>query len=442
MSFNIFKAKAVAKSVSHLIHEQLTRVTIALAIVFCLAAAVSAHSTDETYIWLNPVGDHYSGEVQIRLPDLRKFLELEIPDDLEAAQSALQANAKEIEAYVRQHFEIKTLSGEAIQYEIIGIDVLESKKFKHFAKILYKTQAFDTLPEKVIVKSDMLFEFDRYTRSILCMNYSSFKDDGRTKPDESKGITEDGFQEGFYHTIFTPWNAEQEVDLVNVSQVPSSWQYYIWEGVRHIWIGTDHILFLITLLLASVLLRRKEEAQVVAGDMEGKADSEPTVASKKAWIPVDGFGGAFWNILKIVTVFTVAHSITLALASLDIISLEGWIVESIIAFSIILVALNNIFPVFHDRSWIVLFAFGLFHGMGFASVMKDLPFRMGDLRQLLFSFNIGVELGQLAIVIGVFPIIFFLRKSKFYQPVILVGGSLVICMIAAWWFYERAIQGA
>ena len=432
----------MVKSVFHLIHRQLIQVVIALAIMFCLAPAVSAHSTDETYIWLNPVGDHYSGEVQMRLPDLRKFLKLEIPEDLEEAKSALQANAKELETYIRQHFEIKTLDGAAIQYEIIGIDMLESKTYKHFAKILYKTESFDTLPEKVIVKSDMLFEFDRYSRSILCMNYSSFKDDGRTKPDEAEGITEDGFQEGFYHTIFTPWNAEQEVDLVNVSQVPTGWQYYIWEGVRHIWIGTDHILFLVTLLLASVLLRRKQETQAVASDVEGKANSEPTVAAKKTWIPVSGFGGAFWNILKIVTVFTLAHSITLALASLDIISLEGWIVESIIAFSIILVALNNIFPVFHDRSWIVLFTFGLFHGMGFASVMKDLPFRMGDLRQLLLSFNIGVELGQLAIVIGVFPLIFFLRKSKFYQPVFLVGGSLIICVIAAWWFYERAIQGA
>ena len=257
----------------------------------------------------------------------------------------------------------------------------------------------------------------------------------------AEGITEDGFQEGFYHTIFTPWNAEQEVDLVNVSQVPTGWQYYIWEGVRHIWIGTDHILFLVTLLLASVLLRRSETPAVDSA-VEGKANSESMVAAKKTWVPVNGFGGAFWNILKIVTVFTVAHSITLALASLDIISLEGWIVESIIAFSIILVALNNIFPVFHDRSWIVLFTFGLFHGMGFASVMKDLPFRMGDLRQLLLSFNIGVELGQLAIVIGVFPLIFFLRKSKFYQPVFLVGGSLIICAIAVWWFYERAILGA
>ncbi len=432
----------MAQRVSILMFSRLVQVTLALALLFCLAPILSAHSTDETYIWLNPVDDHYSGEVQMRLPDLRKYLELEIPEDLEGARSALQGHAAKLEEYIRQHFEIKTLGGEAVQYEIIGIDVLESRAFKHFVKVLYKTRAFESLPEEVVVKSDLLFEFDRYSRSILCMNYSSFQDQGLAKPDESKGITEDGFQEGFYHTIFTPWNAEQEVDLVNVSQVPKGWQYYIWEGVRHIWIGTDHILFLVTLLLASVLLRRDSETQATSSDSEGEPENQPKAASVKTWIPVKGFAGAFWNILKIVTVFTVAHSITLALASLDIISLDGWIVESIIAFSIILVALNNIFPVFHDRTWIVLFTFGLFHGMGFASVMKDLPFRMGDLRQLLLSFNIGVELGQLAIVIAVFPVIFFLRKSKLYQPVFLVGGSLIICVIAAWWFYERAILGA
>ena len=157
----------MAKSVFHFIHDQLIQVVIALAIMFCLAPAVSAHSTDETYIWLNPVDDHYSGEVQMRLPDLRKFLKIEIPEDLEEAKSALQANAKELETYIRQHFEIKTLGGAAVRYEIIGIDVLESNKYKHFAKILYKTDAFDTLPEKVIVKSDLLFEFDRYTLSLI-----------------------------------------------------------------------------------------------------------------------------------------------------------------------------------------------------------------------------------------------------------------------------------
>lgn len=414
---------------------------IVAAVIFVAASAVSqAHSTDETYIWLNPVEDHYSGEVQFRLPDLREYLNLEIPEDLDAAREAIQGHSEVIEAYVREHFQIKTLDGEMVDFEVTGFDVLESDYFKHFAKVLYKTKTFEALPEKLIVKSNMLFEFDKYSRSILCMNYSSFKESGQTKPD-GRGITEDGFSEGFYHTIFTPWNEEQEVDLVNVTQIANTWTYYIWEGVRHIWIGTDHILFLVTLLLASVLIRRKEQV-ADQGETEVKVSVADGVAPKTGWAPVTGFSGAFWNIFKIVTVFTVAHSITLALASLDVISLESWLVESIIAFSIILVALNNIFPVFHDRTWVVLFLFGLFHGMGFASVMKDLPFRMGDLTTLLLSFNVGVELGQLAIVLAAFPLIFFLRKSKLYQPIVLVGGSLVICVIAAYWFYERAILGA
>ena len=99
-----------------LIDSRLIHVTLALAFLFSLAPTLSAHSTDETYIWLNPVDDHYSGEVQIRLPDLRKYLELEIPEDLEGAKSALQGHAVVLEEYVRQHFEIKTLAGEAVQY--------------------------------------------------------------------------------------------------------------------------------------------------------------------------------------------------------------------------------------------------------------------------------------------------------------------------------------
>ena len=148
------------------------------------------------------------------------------------------------------------------------------------------------------------------------------------------------------------------------------------------------------------------------------------------------------SIFKIVTIFTIAHSITLALASLDIITLPSQLVESIIALSIVLVAINNIIPMFRDRTWVVLFLFGLFHGMGFASVMQNLPFRMPNLTKLLISFNIGIELGQLAIVAVVFPVIFSLRKWRWYNPLILIGGSLIMIVIAGYWFLERALGWA
>lgn len=155
-------------------------------------------------------------------------------------------------------------------------------------------------------------------------------------------------------------------------------------------------------------------------------------------MPVAGFTGAFWNVFKIVTIFTVAHSITLCLASLGIITLPSQLVESIIALSIVLVAFNNIVPTFRDRTWVILFLFGLFHGLGFASVMQHLPYRVGNLNKVLIGFNVGVELGQMAIVAAVFPIMYFLRKTSFYKPVFLVGGSIVLIAIASYWFVERA----
>ncbi|MEM8964700.1 MAG: HupE/UreJ family protein, partial [Acidobacteriota bacterium] len=153
---------------------------------------------------------------------------------------------------------------------------------------------------------------------------------------------------------------------------------------------------------------------------------------------VESFKSALWTIVKIVTVFTVAHSITLSLAALDVISLPSQVVESIIAFSIVLVALNNLFPRFREGHWLIIFFFGLFHGMGFASVMGDLPFRMMSLVKVILGFNIGVELGQVAIVLVAFPILYLLRRTVFYRPVVLGGGSVVIGLLALWWFIERA----
>ncbi len=406
------------------------------------AAGVHAHSTDETYIWLNPQADHYDGEVQIRLEDLRNYLNLEIPKEYEAAKAAVIANSEIIRKYVSQHYSIKQLDGAEIPIEFLPLDLLLSEGFGHFAIIPYRTPVLAPVPPKLIVRSTLFYEYDKYSRSLLCMSYNDFK--------------KEEYPEQFHHAVFSPWNSEQEIDLENAEMLKAGKRYYLWEGVRHIWIGTDHILFLITLLLPSVLLLKTKEGDETKADKDASNKLLPSPAETLAetadeqlgdgatgffsrWIPVEGFPAAFWNIFKIVTVFTIAHSITLSLASLDFITLPSQLVESIIALSIILIAINNIFPTFHDKSWIVLFVFGLFHGLGFASVMQDLPFRMANLTPLLVCFNVGVEIGQIVIVLAVFPIIYWLRKSKFYQPVFLIAGSALMCVIAGKWFIERSL---
>jgi HupE / UreJ protein len=197
---------------------------------------------------------------------------------------------------------------------------------------------------------------------------------------------------------------------------------YVREGVWHIWIGFDHILFLLSLLLPAV----------------GTWQKQP--AGRVRWQPVQRLREAVWDVLRIVTAFTVAHSITLSLATLGLVSLPSRLVESVIAASVVLAALNNVWPLFQGRRWSMAFAFGLIHGFGFASVLADLGLPQDALALALVGFNVGVELGQLAIVVAFLPLAFVLRDSAFYRRAVLVAGSLLIAAIALAWFLERAFQ--
>jgi hypothetical protein len=201
---------------------------------------------------------------------------------------------------------------------------------------------------------------------------------------------------------------------------PGAWHQFLvftWEGVWHIWIGIDHILFLIALLLPSVLRREAE-----------------------GWRPVADFGEAMRTVIKVVTAFTLAHSVTLSLAALELVSLPSKWVESVIALSVVLAALNNIVPVVRGRTWLVALGFGFIHGFGFANVLADLQLPAGTLALALFSFNVGVELGQVVIVLVVFPVIFLFCRRPFYLPMVLHLGSAVIALVAAGWVFDRVFE--
>ena len=103
-------------------------------------------------------------------------------------------------------------------------------------------------------------------------------------------------------------------------------------------------------------------------------------------------------------------------------------------------ALNNIFPLFRERRWVMAFVFGLIHGFGFASVLTDLGLPQNALVLALVGFNLGVETGQLAIVAVFLPLAFLLRHSWFYRRLVLLGGSILIAILAAVWLAERAFD--
>jgi HupE / UreJ protein len=156
------------------------------------------------------------------------------------------------------------------------------------------------------------------------------------------------------------------------------------------------------------------------------------------WMPVGNFRNALSSVVKIVTAFTLAHSITLSLAALEVVSFPSRLVESTIAASVVLAALNNVFPVVQERRrWLVAFSFGLIHGFGFASVLTDLELTQATLLRSLVGFNVGVELGQLTIVMVFLPLAFSLRSSSFYNRFTLAIGSLAVAAIAGIWMAER-----
>ncbi|HEY2561631.1 MAG TPA: HupE/UreJ family protein [Caldimonas sp.] len=191
------------------------------------------------------------------------------------------------------------------------------------------------------------------------------------------------------------------------------WEFFA-EGVHHIVTGYDHVLFLLCLLLPSVVRRTPEGRR-----------------------PVARLADAIWPVAGIVTAFTVAHSITLGLAALKLVSLTPVFIEPAIAVTIVLAALDNILPFFPVRRVVVTFFFGLIHGFGFASVLAELNLPRGDFAWALLQFNLGIEAGQLVIVAVVTTALFALRRWPGYTRVVVGGGSAVAIAIGTMWFIER-----
>jgi hypothetical protein len=155
-------------------------------------------------------------------------------------------------------------------------------------------------------------------------------------------------------------------------------------------------------------------------------------------VPAPNFRAALVDVLKIVTAFTLAHSITLSLSALNVLRLPSRFVESGIAASVVLAAVNNLVRVLDEDRWAAAFALGLLHGFGFSATLMDLGLPRKNLVLTLFGFNSGVEIGQMCVVAAFLPLAYLARRSPFYRWVGLVGGSVAITAIATVWLIERA----
>ena len=186
------------------------------------------------------------------------------------------------------------------------------------------------------------------------------------------------------------------------------------QGVHHIAIGWDHLCFLFALLLPSVLRR-----------------------TDSSWVPRPAFKPTVLDVTKVVTAFTVAHSITLALASFGVITPNAKWVEVAIAVSVALAALNNLAPFVPETRWSLAFSLGLMHGFGFVSAIRDLGASGPSLGLSVLGFNLGVEAGQLGIVLVFVPLAWLLRGRRAYRSVLMPLGSAIILGVALYWTWQR-----
>jgi hypothetical protein len=206
--------------------------------------------------------------------------------------------------------------------------------------------------------------------------------------------------------------SEGATDSAAVANAASS---FLAEGVHHIVTGYDHQLFLLCLILPAVMRR-----------------------DGGRWQPVERLRDAVLPVLAIVTAFTLAHSVTLGLAALGWAALPAWFIEPAIAATIVLAALDNLRPIFGGvhRAMVAL-GFGLVHGFGFAGVLAELALPPGAFALALLQFNLGLELGQAAVVALAVAVLFVLRGWSRYPRVAIGGGSLAASVVGLAWFVER-----
>jgi hypothetical protein len=189
---------------------------------------------------------------------------------------------------------------------------------------------------------------------------------------------------------------------------------FVREGIWHVWTGYDHLAFLLSLLLPCAL-----------------------VASGNRWRPADEVRPVIVDLLRVVTCFTIAHSITLGIATLHLVTVSARIIEPLIALTIVISALFNLIPAFAGLRLTLAFSFGLIHGFGFALALSELSQTTGRLVALLAGFNIGVELAQLSVVLLIAPAIVFLRHSRIYANRLMPAASVIVAMSGFGWLAVR-----
>lgn len=359
---------------------------VALTLLMLLAPLAHAHKPSDSYLQLTPTDRGFTGEWRIALRDLEPAIGLDRNGDRKITWGEVRTRHNEIANYALARL---TIASRESPCEVhAGTQLVDD----------LSDGAYTVLPLVVTCERNvapwsldysLLFDIDATHRGLIALRGPGAPQTFALSPQNSRAVL----------SLDAASPGRQFIAMAR-------------EGVWHIWIGFDHILFLLALLLPAGLRATR------ARDETG------------SWAPM------LKDVLTLVTAFTVAHSITLSLAALMIVSLPPRLIETTIALSIMVAGLRLRYASARPAAWIA-FSFGLIHGFGFANVLADMQLPSGSLAVSLFAFNIGVELGQCAIVLLALPLIRYAQRHLFYQRTFIPAAALLIAAIGVAWSVER-----
>ena len=355
----------------------------------CVHAQALAHKPSDAFLRLRVVGEVVSGHIEVALRDLHAALALDTSDDGLITWGELRPRAAEIAAYVGGRIQMST--GERVcPAEVGGLGVARRED-----------GAYATLTLRAVCEGPV---------SRLDLGYHLFADLDPTH----RGLLSLRAAGRAHQAVLTPTRAGHASRRFELGIAVSGLGEVIERGALRLWLGLDHLLFLLLLLLPAVLARHGQD-----------------------WIARDSFRPAMQEVLKVVGAFTVAHSLTLALGAGGLVRLPPRWAESAIALSVLLAALANLGSWAPRSRWSLACLLGLLHGFGFYAGLDDLA-RLGAAPAgSTLAFHLGVEAGQLALVAAFLPLAYFARRSWGYRRVLVAGGSAAAAVIAVSWSVER-----
>lgn len=348
-----------------------------------------AHSASSSYLTIAADGSDLRVRWEIALRDLDYAIGLDSDDDGDITWGELRAHKAAVEAYA---FPRLTLGADGRMCSIGTAELQVDLRGDGGYAVLLFTAACPARIRQVTVRYGLMFDLDPMHRGLL------------------------NFISGRMSNVAALSPAVPEVSLDAGGDLMAAFGEFFRIGLSHIFSGLDHLLFVAVLLLPAMFRR----------------------AGESGWQPVERFRPAFIETVRILTAFTVAHALTVTLASLEVVSVPTRLVEGAIALTIVVTAVDNIVPILPERRWLVAFSFGLIHGLGFASALGPLSLPALATATALLSFNLGVEAAQLLVAVVVLPLGFALRNFRLYPARLLPGASGVVAVMAFAWFADRA----